>query len=187
MRERGGSHRALNARAWKGNHFSHLLLEGASHTARSELEETRGNAVFLSLLGNKVDLEGSIRFLLQHLCAPPSPCWLVAEEWVWDTVHASITHSQPMSLEAMTAAGSFRKASLALKELDPFLPLEKSPEQRHPGSCPTQEETHPWKRAKQRESWSSKADPPTYGAWNLPCLWTSIAGGGWVGNPSSRC
>lgn len=128
--------------------------------------------------GNKVDLEGSIGFLLQRPCATPSPCWSVAEEWVWDTVHASVTHSQPVSLEAMIAAGSFRKAYLAPKEMGPFLPLEKSPERRHPGSCPAQEETHPWKRARQRESWSSKADPPICGAWKLPCLWTSIAGGG---------
>lgn len=57
----------------------------------------------------------------------------------------------------MMTAGSFRKGSLVPKEMGPFLPLEKSPELLHPGSYLPEENVHTWKRAKQRECWSSKA------------------------------
>lgn len=72
----------------------------------------------------------------------------MAEEWVCDKVPASVTRSQPVSVEAMAAAEFLRKDSLAPEEMVPFIPLEKSPEPVASWFLPG----HPWKRTNQRES-----------------------------------
>lgn len=63
-----------------------------------------------------------------------------------------------MCLEVLTA-GSFRDVSLTLKEMGPFLPVEKFLELLQSCSYLLKEEAHTRKRAKQRDSYSSKADP----------------------------
>lgn len=88
------------------------------------LIRTVGEAgVFPSVQENKVDSEASIGFILQCPYSS-SPCREAAEEWVCHVVYASVTQSQLMSLEAMTA-GSSRKDSLAPKATGSSLPLEK--------------------------------------------------------------